>query len=1193
MLKMGLCHEGGVWTFQRAALVSLLLAALAGYAAAQESRGRIVGRVTDPTGASIPGASILAIHEGMNTRTPATSNEAGNYELPFLLPGTYRIEVSLQGFKSYTRRPIEVQVGDVLTLNVQLELGSMTESVDVVAEAPLLNAATATVSATIDHRQLADLPIGGGDVMFLTQLAAGVTTAQAPGHNWLPSATDVMSNVTVAGNANGNTDFALDGIPNMTRARVSFAPPPDVVQEFRVETVNYDASMGHASGGSVNMSMKAGTNELHSTAEWLHAPSRWQANDFFTNKQLYDLSTGPVTPEKKARLVSPRQVNRYSATIGGPIYLPKLYDGRNRTFWTYAFQGFNRRNPNTAYHTVPTAAQREGNFSELLAIPNTGSQYQIYDPATIAPAPNGRTSRQVFPNNIIPKSRLDQTALNYLQFWPLPNAGGTVDGRNNWNVIAANSNDFVQNMARIDHNFSERHRLFGRFTHSWLHFYRGDILQNQVRGLDRYRKQRGLGLDDVITLSPTTIVNLKYGFTRFLESDFPFTQGYDLASLGFPSSLISQLDGQGIRFPRIAPDTVVPLGETTNRQWVTNYHNFAGSVSKMHGNHSLRFGAEHRLMRENSVNFGRGAPTINFSTGWTRGPLDNAAGSPGGIGQGFASFLLGLPTGGGVDRNASYASQSTYTGLFIQDDWKVTGRLTVNLGLRWEYESAPTERYNRSVRGFDAGVSSPISEAALAAYASNPDAALPAERFSTMGALTFANTGGQPRGLWETGNRNFSPRIGLAYQLTPKMVVRAGYGIFFASLGVDKEAPIQTGFSQATNIIPSIDNGLTFQATLANPLPDGVQMPSAVGPATYLGRGISFFPGKRPNPYSQRWSLNIQRELPGRALFEASYVGNRGTRLYVTRDYDFTPAEYLSRSPERDQATINYLTAQVSNPFFGLPEFAGSNIAGRTMSRANLLRPYPHFNGISAPDPMGYSWYHSFQARFEKRLSRGFLVSANYTWSKFMQATEMLNASDPLPTEVVSDQDRPHRLTVTGLVEIPVGRGRALGRDMHRALDAALGGWQFQAIYLGQSGPPIGFGNVLWRGTGPEDLHRLVLPKGQRTPDLWFNTLASSGPGEVGFETNNSRSLAQNIRTFPLRLAGLRADGHNFWNASLYKQFRFGERFRMQLRTEWEGALNHPIFAAPNTAPANTLFGQVTATQGEARRIWVGLKLMF
>ncbi|MFB3827427.1 MAG: carboxypeptidase regulatory-like domain-containing protein [Bryobacteraceae bacterium] len=1156
---------------------ALVVLSAAPISQAQDARGRILGRVTDASSAVIPGAEVVATHTEMNTRVTARSNEAGNYDLPYLLPGPYRIDVEAQGFKHYTRQPIEVRVGDAITIDVAMELGNITEHVEVTAEAPLLESASASISSMVDHRQLSDLPIGGGDVMFLSQLAAGVTTAQAPGHNWLPSAVDVMSNLNVAGTPNGSSEFTLDGISNMTRSSVSFAPPPDMVQEFRVQMATFDASLGHAAGGTVNMSLRAGTNELHATADWGNAPNPWQANSFFTNKQIYDLSTGPVTEEKKKRLAPPRMVNRYSATAGGPVYLPKIYDGRNRTFWTYGFQGFNRRNPNNDYFTVPTSAERSGDFSALLAL---GPNYQIYDPATIAPAAGGRFSRQPLPGNRIPASRLDPLAQKYIQFYPAPNVAGTADGRNNYQVTSANSNDFRQNMVRVDHNMSERHRIFSRYTESWLNFYRGNYFNNEARGLNRYRIQHGAGFDDVYTFSPSFLLNVKYGFTRFLESDYPFSTGYDLSKLGLPASLVSSIDPQGVAFPLVNVDGYASLGEGGGDQFITNYHTWNAAFTKSSGNHTLRWGMEYRLMRENTVSYGNAAPQFDFSTLWTRGPTDTSPTAP--IGQGLAALLFGVPTGGSIDLNASRAEQSGFGGLYFQDDWKVTRRLTVNLGLRWEFETSPTERFNRSVRGFDFSTASPISAAALKNYTAKPIPELPVSQFRTMGALTFTGAGGQPRGYYETSKKIFAPRVGWAYQLNARTVLRGGYGIFPDVVGIDRNHANQAGFSQRTNLVPSLDNGQHFRASLANPFPDGVLQPAPVGPATYLGRAISFFPDKYATGYMQRWSFSVQRELPGRSLVEVGYIGNRGTRLNTTRQLDSTPRQYLSTSPERDQAVIDYLGAAVPSPFYGIPEFAGSGITGVNISRGNLLRPYPHFNGMTTPDPSGMSWYHSMVARMEKRFTRGYLMNVNYTWSKYMEAVAYLNDTDPTPTHVISAADRPHRLTVTGIYELPFGKGKPVLSGAGGLLQALFGGWQTQAIYMFQSGPPVGFGNIIFRG----DLHDLVLPRYDRSPERWFNI-------DAGFERSNQKQLGSNIRAFPLRLTGLRADGDNYWNASLHKEFAVRERFKLRLRTEWEGALNHPSFAAPNTAPANTLFGQVNSTRGEARRIFVGLKLMF
>ncbi|MCL5744872.1 MAG: hypothetical protein M1541_13265 [Acidobacteria bacterium] len=297
---------------------------------------------------------------------------------------------------------------------------------------------------------------------------------------------------------------------------------------------------------------------------------------------------------------------------------------------------------------------------------------------------------------------------------------------------------------------------------------------------------------------------------------------------------------------------------------------------------------------------------------------------------------------------------------------------------------------------------------------------------------------------------------------------------------------------------------------------------------------------------------------------------------------DTTPAQYLSTSPLRDQTTIDYLSAQVANPFYGIPQFAGGGITGKNLSRGNLLRPYPQYNGITMPDPQGESWYHSLQVRFDKRFSHGLLLSLNYTWSKYMDGTGYLNDSDPTPTDVISASDRPHRVTINGVWELPVGKGRMFLAHAPGLLDAVVGGWQYQAIWMWQMGAPLGFGNVLFLG----NINDIALPSGQKSLDQWFNTNA-------GFDRLTAEQLADNIRAFPLRLSGVRAPNQNYWNMSLYKQFRLKEGLKMQVRTEWEGALNTPQFAGPNTAPTNTLFGEINSTQGEARRIYVGLKLLF
>jgi len=1139
--------------------------------AAQNPYGRITGRITDATGAMVSGAAVRVVNVDTNVATETASNTEGNFEVPNLNPGRYRAEVQMQGFKRHERGPLELRVGDVLSLEIALELGALSDSVTITAEAPLLESATSSLGQVVDNRRILDLPLPGASPMYLTQLAPGVVSTNPPTHGWLPHAVDAVSNVATDGTRTRSSEFTLDGIPNMSQGgQLSFSPPPEMIQEFRVQTASFDAAVGHFTGAHVNMVLKSGTNTPHGNLLFSHVSRPLITRPFFTNRFIYDTSTGPVTQEKINQAWPPVKTNRYRATVSGPVLLPRLYDGRNRTFGTYGLDILDRIRPEQAFFTVPTVRQRTGDFSELLAL---GSQYQIYDPATIAAAAGGRFSRQPLAGNLIPAARLDPMARKILEYYPLPNAAGSVDGRQNYSDPQPRRIDYHSHTARVDQALGASHRLYGSLTWSYLLESWADAFHNISKGMARNRQHRGLALDDVITLRPDLVLNLRYGLTRFILWDRPVSIGLDLASLGFPARLASQLDGKTTTFPEIVPSGYATLGANSGFRPITTYHTFSGSATHLRGNHSLRLGGELRVLQENNYDYGYVSPRIEFGQAWTRGPMDNSPMAP--IGQCLASFLLGLPSGGYIDRNASYAQQSSFLGFYLQNDWKVKSALTVNLGLRWELETPLTERFNRSTRGFDFATANPIEAAARAAYARAPIREVPPDQFRTPGGLLFAGVGGVPRHLFDADANNFSPRIGLAYRLRPQMVLRAGYGVFFTSIGADRSDVIQQGFSQRTNLTPSLDNGLTFRATLVNPFPDGLLEPAGAseGLKTYLGRAPSFFwPQRRPG-YMQRWSLNLQREFPHRVLLEVGYVGNRGTGLGMGEDFSPTPARYLSRSPVRDQATIDYLSQAVPNPFYGMPEFTGSGLQGRNASLAQLLRPFPHFTGVSSTLDNGFSWYHSLQARVEKRFSHGYTLQASYTWSKFMEAIEKLNSTDLHPHHVISPQDRPHHIVVSGIYELPF---RARGWWNHLA-----GDWSVQGIYQGQSGPPLGFGNILFYG----NVHDIVLPRAERKVERWFNTGA-------GFERDSRLQLGSNIRAFPLRFTGLRQDGYNNWDLSLFKNIRLKERLTFQLRAEAQDAFNHAMFAAPNTAPTNTLFGQVSSIVGtEQRRIQVGGKL--
>jgi hypothetical protein len=382
--------------------------------------------------------------------------------------------------------------------------------------------------------------------------------------------------------------------------------------------------------------------------------------------------------------------------------------------------------------------------------------------------------------------------------------------------------------------------------------------------------------------------------------------------------------------------------------------------------------------------------------------------------------------------------------------------------------------------------------------------------------------------------------------------------------------------------VPTVDNGQTFIANIANPFPGGFDLAtgSAFGLETFLGQGVSFYNPDLVSPYMQRWQLGVQRELIRNTVLEVAYVGNRGTNLRVGRQADRVPREYYSTSPVRDQVTIDFLAAQVPNPFY--PLLPGTSLAGQTVSRSQLLRPFPHFTTIGYSDNQGYSWYHGMQTRFEKRFSSGYTFNVAWTWSKFMEATGYLNETDPMPERVISDQDRTHRAVVTALWELPFGPGRRFGAGARGLVGHLIGGWQAQGIYQFQSGPALGFGNAIFNG----DLADIPLSSGERTIDRWFNV-------DAGFERNSGRQLASNLRTMPTRFSGIRGDGINNWDLSVIKAIRLSERVRLNFRTEFLNAWNHTQFLAPNTTPSSSGFGTVTSESQFPRTIQFALKLTF
>src|SRR5688572_5358814 len=727
---MSICTRVGI-------LALLALSLMSSTVFAQEARGTIQGRVIDTSGFAVPGASVEVLNTATGVVSPTTSNEQGSYRVPFLIPGTYRVTVSLQGFSTFVNDRIELHVADVLTVDATLKVGALAEEVMVTATAATIDRSTAELGQIVDARRIAELPIREGSPVELVILAPGVTVTTDL-RSRKAAFNNGLSQFSTDGVGEKKNDFTIDGVSNVANDRVAYSPPSASVEEFKIHTTSYDAAIGNTMGAVVNLVTKSGTNALRGQVyEWFRG-AKLDAKNYFdriNNRPKRDYDD-----------------NRFGGAVGGPIK-------SNRTFYFANFEANPFQVPSPNIVTVPTEKMRNGDFSELLA---RGPQYQIYNPRTTRPSPTtpGRFIRDPFPGNIIPPGLIDPVAKNILEYFPLPNQAGTADGQQNYqNPTAVAFETYYTATGRVDHNFSSKHRMYGRFSWDFWEEEKDDRFDNEATGIFLNRKNRIFALDDTYTFRSNLLLNLRGGFTRQLFPERRRSQGFDLASLGFSNSLVSLIpDASLATFPNVTFDGYQATSpwESGDGFFTTDVYNVTANAIWLVGNHNMKFGTEYRRYVENSSRFPTAvSPTIAFSNTYTRGPLDNSPAAP--RGQDLASFLLGVPTGGSMSRAAEYNEQSGVIGLYAQNDWRVRNNLTLNLGLRWEYESPLSEQEDRMISGFDFDTALPIADAVRANYARNPIPQVPASAFQVRGGVLYPDTGG-PKAAWDGIYSNFMPR---------------------------------------------------------------------------------------------------------------------------------------------------------------------------------------------------------------------------------------------------------------------------------------------------------------------------------------------------------------------------------------------------------------------------------------------------
>jgi hypothetical protein len=1128
-------------------MIALLCLALAATAWAQAELGSITGTVKDAQGGVLPGVTAAAVNVDTNVSTTAVTNEQGIYLLNSLVNGRYRVTFTMQGF-SPLGREIEVRAGDRLRVDMTLQVGTMTEEVRVTAETPLLQTTTATRSAVIDQAKVESLPMSGRNPYALAYTISGVTTQfTRESISARPFDNGGMDAISINGGVNRSNEFLLDGAPNASRegnsqGSLAFVPSPDAVQEVRVSTNTYDAQFGRTGGGVIAVSIRSGTNIYRGTAYYNH-------RDASLNSNLY---------ENTVRGIPKEDLFHYNPgfTFGGPVRLPK-YDGTNKSFFFYSFEGLKSGIPVSSGERTPTDLERSGNFSR--------SGATIYDPLnTINGVP------QPFPNNTIPANRIDPVARTLLQYMVAPNSDPDAQGNNFFARNNSRFDTYTSGIIRVDHNIGENHRFFARYGHNGRRETRAKSGREESALTAGYhhRWNNVLSVDLTSTLAPTLLSSVRAGWTRHRRLDISGAEdagGFDPATLGFPSTFTSVIPG---RFPPIRVNDYggASIGQGGGQDGPSDDFYGSETLTRMVGKHQIKFGGEFRYGISSVENPLAGVNLANFqfSRNFTslRPTVANLAAADGG--NAFASFLLGYMASNSIGLSPVFDWRSKYGGLFIQDDWRLTNRLTLNAGLRWDYEAPLTETANQVNGGFDRNVISLICDAC-------PASGLPRE---LRGGLTFAEGA-----FYERDLNNFGPRVGFTFNTTTKSVVRGGYGLTYLDSSTDRGT--QTGFTRTTAFVASLDSNRTPANRLSNPYPTGVLAPvgSSLGPSTGLGTGVSYHIRDRRIPEFHQWSVGFQHELPWRSVIDVSYVGSATRNRGVTR-----PVNDLSR--EQILLGDAYLNELVPNPFRGLvPDNATRNTA-TTIQRRELLRPYPQFTAFNEQlVPIGTLDYQAIQVSLDKRLSRGVHFQVNYTGARSLERVAPLNQGESLYQEV-TDTHRPHILRLTGGWIMPNFEGRsALMRHL-------ASGWQINATTFFRSGLTVGMPGAVDQIGDP------VLDN--PTTARWFNTctLTTTGARQTCADANEQPAFqlrAENaLDTTGSRLEGVyRSEPFNL-DMSFFKTVRLPRRMNFQLRVEMFNAFNNVQWPNPNTTVTSAQFGSVTETQSnDPRFVQLAFRLQF
>jgi len=1204
-----------------AAVVVLALTATAGWG--QNVYGTLAGTVTDSSGAAISDATVTLTNLDKGEKHTIATDSNGNYTFVNILPGRYKVEGEKTGFKKFVREPIIVQIESGLRVDIALQIGAQSETVEVTSETPFLQSETQSLGQVVEQRSVTELPLNGRNPLALVALVPGVVPQGQPSAGNSSTSNPVGANpfalgdFQVGGGMSGQSQILIDGVPTNGAYLnvVTVIPTQDAIEEFKVQTNNLGPEYGRFAGGVINLSTKSGTNAFHGSAYEFIRNKVLNANDFFANE------AGSKRP--------PFTQNQFGANVGGPVFKDKL-------FFFSSYEGFRQRKGSLLTTWVPTAAERTGDFSAV-GSSNTTSVLPIYDPTTSTGcgAASATVCRTQFPGNIIPQNRIDPTAQALLKFFPAPNQTGNPNGNFVTSYSAGGNVD--QYNERIDYNLSSKQRIFGRYTQSHILSLPdapfGQICTDRCTE-DTKAKQISLG--DTIAISSRTIVDLHVGYTRYIYLRTPLSQGIDLSQFGANWAALAP----EMTYTHI-PQVCVSEGSGDNHwgggwcaqgtgsgigAWDDTW-SFNPMVSHIMGKHNLKAGFEFRILRNNYYQSNNPAGLLQFNAKMTAAnPVNGSnpnAGINGSTGNGFASFLLGYGDSGSFVEPARTADQNLYKAIYFGDTYQLTRKVTLNLGVRVDLQGDWTERFNRIV--------------ALNTNEASPLLALDPALASTVNPATgqtFANLKGGydlvasarhgDRSAFPAWN-HVSPRLGLSYQFDRNTVIRTGYGMFFLPVDVRwNDAPHNLFINSFSTSFQTVKtDGVTPLNTLSNPEPLGITPPFGRNQALIdvQGNGNEAALPNNKAPYVQQWNFDIQRQLPGNMLVDVAYAGSKGTHLPMhDQTLDQMPDQFLPTGTVGNAAALQqiaFLTKIVPNPFAGNctgctgPLQSGNMGTQNTVKQGQLLLPFPQFDNVSMAEPDNRdSIYHSMQLKVEKRFAAGAQILASYTVSKLIDNTNSeinwleaspvswndANANNLRSLRSLDTFDVPQRLVLASVLDLPFGKGKKFANNLSGVANKLVGGWGIDTIITFQKGFPIIIGGC------PGALSNSGIPNaGCGRPDRTGPSSLTSGPlsqrlahwfDTSVFVKSNDYSYGTDSRTEP----NIRTDGQKNFDFAVFKNTKFGpdERLGAEFRAEFFNGFNHPQFNPPNSGCCGgTSFGQITAQYNLPRLIQFALRITF